>query len=179
MSRIGNKPIELPLNVNFCVSDCRVVTVKGPKGKLDFALPMGISADLEGDEIHVVSESKGRRARAMHGLARALISNMIRGASAGFYKELEIQGVGFKATVLNDNIRLNLGYSHDILYAIPHGVRIAIADSTKIRIEGVDRQLVGQVAADIRRFYPPEPYKGKGVRYLGERVIRKEGKSVQ
>jgi large subunit ribosomal protein L6 len=117
--------------------------------------------------------------RALHGLSRALVNNIVTGVSTGFVKDLEIQGVGFKAAVKGSILDLNLGFSHDIHFPIPQGIKITVAENTKIKVEGIDRQLVGQVAADIRAYYPPEPYKGKGVRYAGEQIQRKEGKTVQ
>lgn len=124
-------------------------------------------------------ESESRDHRAKHGLSRALVANMVTGVSAGFVKDLEIQGVGFKAAVKGTNLDLSLGFSHPVLFPIPEGIKITVADNTKVKVEGIDRQLVGQVAANIRGYYPPEPYKGKGVRYAGEEVQRKEGKTVQ
>ena len=118
-------------------------------------------------------------AKALHGLSRALVNNMVRGVSEGFIKKLEIQGVGFKAAVQGTNVNLNLGYSHPVVYPIPAQIKVTVEENTKITVEGPDRQTVGQVAAELRGFYPPEPYKGKGVRYVGERVVRKEGKTVQ
>jgi len=123
--------------------------------------------------------SETRQARALHGLSRALIANMVTGVSAGFVKDLEIQGVGFKSAVQGKILNLNLGFSHPILFNIPEGIKITVTDNTKIKIEGIDKHTVGQVAADIRAYYPPEPYKGKGVRYAGEQILRKEGKTVQ
>jgi large subunit ribosomal protein L6 len=123
--------------------------------------------------------SDHREVRALHGLSRALVNNMVVGVSEGFVKDIEIFGVGFKAAVQGKVLKLNLGFSHDILFPIPDGVKITVAENTKLKVEGIDRHLVGQVAADIRSYYPPEPYKGKGVRYAGEKIIRKEGKTVQ
>ena len=117
--------------------------------------------------------------KALHGLSRALVHNMVRGVNEGFTRQLEIEGVGFKAAVQGSNLNLSLGFSHPVLFPIPKEIKITVADNTKINIEGIDKKLVGQVAADIRRFYPPEPYKGKGVRYAGEQIRRKEGKTVQ
>lgn len=179
MSRIGKKSIELPPKVKFSVSSVGVISVEGPRGKLDWNLPEQISARLEGDHISIVRVSEDRRVRALHGLSRALVNNMVTGVSTGFVKELEIQGVGFKAAVKGAVLDLNLGFSHDIHFPIPKAVKVSVTENTKIRIEGIDRQLVGQVAADIRSYYPPEPYKGKGVRYAGEHIQRKEGKTVQ
>ena len=124
-------------------------------------------------------DSEVRQTKALHGLARSLAANMITGVTTGYTKDLEIQGVGFKAAVQGTNLNLNLGKSHPILFPIPAGIKITVADNTKVKVEGIDKQLVGQVAADIRGYYPPEPYKGKGVRYAGENVKRKEGKTVQ
>lgn len=129
--------------------------------------------------ITIERESEDRKVRALHGLSRALISNMVTGVSTGFVKDLEIQGVGFKAAVKSTILDLNLGFSHDIHFPIPEGIKITVTENTKIKVQGIDRQLVGQVAADIRSYYPPEPYKGKGVRYAGEHIQRKEGKTVQ
>ena len=179
MSRIGKKAIELPAKVKLNVSGEGAISVEGPKGKLEWILPKQISARIEGTQVSVVRGSEDRKVRALHGLSRALINNMVTGVSAGFVKDLEIQGVGFKAAVKGAILDLNLGFSHDIHFPIPQGIKVTVAENTKIKIEGIDRQLVGQVAADIRAYYPPEPYKGKGVRYVGEQIQRKEGKTVQ
>lgn len=179
MSRIGKKPIELPARVKLSISGEGSLTVEGPKGKLDWRLPKQVSARVDGNQVSVERSSEDRKVRALHGLSRALVNNMITGVSAGFVKDLEIQGVGFKAAVKGGILDLNLGFSHDIYFPIPAGIKISVAENTKIKIEGIDRQLVGQVAADIRSYYPPEPYKGKGVRYAGEQIQRKEGKTVQ
>ena len=179
MSRIGKKAIELPAKVKLNVSGDGAISVEGPKGKLEWTLPKQISARIEGTQVSVIRGSEDRKVRALHGLSRALINNMVTGVSAGFVKDLEIQGVGFKAAVKGAILDLNLGFSHDIHFPIPQGIKVTVAENTKIKIEGIDRQLVGQVAADIRAYYPPEPYKGKGVRYVGEQIQRKEGKTVQ
>ena len=179
MSRIGNKIIELPAKVKLHVSGDGAVSVEGPKGKLAWTLPKQIKAKVEDGKLAVSRENDDRKVRALHGLSRALINNMITGVSTGFVKDLEIQGVGFKAAVKGSLLDLNLGFSHDIHFHIPEGIKITVAENTKIKVEGIDRQLVGQVAADIRAYYPPEPYKGKGVRYSGEHIQRKEGKTVQ
>jgi large subunit ribosomal protein L6 len=134
---------------------------------------------VEGASVLFDREGDTRQVRALHGLSRSLVSNMVTGVSTGFAKDLEIQGVGFKAAVQGDKLNLSLGFSHAILFPIPAGIKVVVTDNTKIRIEGADKQVVGQVAADIRAYYPPEPYKGKGVRYAGEQVRRKEGKTVQ
>lgn len=179
MSRIGKKAIELPAKVKLNVSGEGALSVEGPKGKLEWTLPKQISARVEGTQVSINRNSEDRKVRALHGLSRALVNNMITGVSAGFVKDLEIQGVGFKAAVKGAILDLNLGFSHDIHFPIPTGIKVTVAENTKIKIEGIDRQLVGQVAADIRAYYPPEPYKGKGVRYAGEQIQRKEGKTVQ
>ncbi|MEY2907425.1 MAG: ribosomal protein [Verrucomicrobiota bacterium] len=179
MSRIGKTPITLPDKVKVTVADGNRVTVEGPKGKLNWELPKDISLTVEGTKLTVARGNENREVRALHGLARALVNNMVTGVSAGFRKDLEIQGVGFRAAVKGDKLDLSIGYSHPVLFPIPKEIKVAVTDNTKISIEGIDRQLVGQVAADIRAYYPPEPYKGKGIRYAGEQVRRKEGKTVQ
>ncbi len=178
MSRIGRIPVVVPPQVKVAVKDRRL-SVEGPKGKLAFDLPPRTGASLEGGAINVVRENDEPRSKALHGLSRALIQNMVKGVSEGFSKKLEIHGVGFKAAVAEKKLTMNLGYSHQIVYPIPEQIKITVEDNTKITVEGPDRQLVGQVAAEIRGFYPPEPYKGKGVRYADEKVVRKEGKTVQ
>jgi len=179
MSRIGKKVIQLPANVKVDFAPDRAVRVGGPKGQLAWQLPLGITGKIEGVEVALARSTDDRQLRALHGLARALVNNMVVGVSTGFRKDLEIQGVGFKAAVQGPVLKLNLGFSHDILFPIPDGIKITVTENTKLSVEGIDRQLVGQVAADIRAYYPPEPYKGKGVRYAGEKVARKEGKTVQ
>lgn len=179
MSRIGKKLIELPEKVKLSVSGEGAISVEGPKGKLEWNLPKLINARVDGTKVTLERGSEDRKVRALHGLSRALVNNMVTGVSAGFVKDLEIQGVGFKAAVKGPILDLNLGFSHDIHFPIPQGIKVTVAENTKIKIEGIDRQLVGQVAADIRAYYPPEPYKGKGVRYAGEKIQRKEGKTVQ
>jgi len=179
MSRIGKKAIELPAKVKFNVSGEGAISVEGPKGKLEWNLPKQIVARIEGSNVSLDRSSDDRKVRALHGLSRALINNMVTGVSSGFVKDLEIQGVGFKAAVKGSILDLNLGFSHGIHFPIPPDIKVTVAENTKIKIEGIDRQLVGQVAADIRSYYPPEPYKGKGVRYAGEKIQRKEGKTVQ
>jgi len=177
MSRVGLKPIALPEKVAVKV-DGADVTVEGPKGKLNFALPEGITLAAEGSEVIVSRVSESRQHKALHGTARSLINNMIIGVSKGFVKDLEIQGVGLRAAVKGTEIDLSLGRSHPLLHPIPAGLTVTVTDNTKIKVEGIDKQLVGQFAAEVRGYYPPEPYKGKGVRYVGEYVRRKEGKSV-
>jgi len=178
MSRIGKKIIDVPKAVKVAVSGSGV-KVEGPKGKLEWTLPEKISAKVDGATVLVERSSDARNVRALHGLSRALVANMVLGVSEGFVKDLEIHGVGFKANVQGKVLNLNLGFSHDIHFPIPEGIKITVAENTKIKIEGADKKTVGQVAADIRAYYPPEPYKGKGVRYAGEQLVRKEGKTVQ
>lgn len=179
MSRIGKKIIDLPAAVKVAVSPEGGVKVEGPKGKLEWTLPKQISARIENSTVIVERASELRSVRALHGLSRALVANMVTGVSAGFVKDLEIHGVGFKAAVQGSALNLSLGFSHPVLFPIPEGIKVTVTENTKIKIEGVDKKVVGQVAADIRAYYPPEPYKGKGVRYAGEQLVRKEGKTVQ
>jgi len=178
MSRIGKQPIAIPPKVKVDVAG-QQVSVEGPKGKLNWQLPRRTSLKVQDGNIIVSREGDDAQAKALHGLSRALVNNMVRGVTEGFVKKLEIQGVGFKAAVQGQNVTMNLGYSHPIVFAIPEQIKITVDENTKITVEGPDRQVVGQVAAELRSFYPPEPYKGKGVRYSDERVIRKEGKTVQ
>ena len=178
MSRIGKQAIAIPPKVKVEVKGQKV-SVEGPKGKLNWELPRRTNLKVENGKVVVNREGDDARAKALHGLSRALVNNMVRGVSEGFTKKLEIQGVGFKAAVAGNTVNMTLGYSHPIVYAIPAQIRVTVEENTKITIEGPDRQVVGQVAAELRSFYPPEPYKGKGVRYSDERVIRKEGKTVQ
>ncbi len=179
MSRVGKQPIQLPENVNVKVDAQGAVLVEGPKGKLSIPLPEGISLKQEAKTLLVERASDDRRVKALHGTLQRLIGNMVHGVSQGFKKDLEIQGVGFRAAVKGSNLDLSLGYSHPLLHPIPQGIKVTVNENTKISVEGVDKQLVGQFASDVRSYYPPEPYKGKGVRYAGEHVRRKEGKSVK
>ena len=179
MSRIGKKAITLPDKVKLNVSGTGAVNVEGPKGKLSWTLPPAIKARVEGTTVQLDRKDETRQVRALHGLSRALLANMVTGVSTGFVKDLEIQGVGFKAAVQGSILNLSLGFSHPINFPIPAGIKVTVTENTKIKIEGADKQVVGQVASDIRSYYPPEPYKGKGVRYAGEHVRRKEGKTVQ
>lgn len=179
MSRIGKKEIVLPEKVKLNVSKTGEIAVEGPKGKLGWVLPKDIELVVEDSKVVLTRKSEARQVRALHGLSRSLVNNMVTGVSAGFTKNLEIQGVGFRAAVQGSNLNLSLGYSHPVLFPIPAGITVTVADNTKVKVEGIDKQLVGQAAADIRAYYPPEPYKGKGVRYSDEKVVRKEGKTVQ
>ncbi len=178
MSRIGKQPIAIPPKVKVEVKGQRVL-VEGPKGKLNWELPRRTSLKVEDGRIVVSRKGDDDQTKALHGLSRALVNNMVRGVTEGFMKKLEIQGVGFKAAVQGKTVNMSLGYSHPIIYDIPDQIKVTVEENTKITVEGPDRQVVGQVAAELRSFYPPEPYKGKGVRYTDERVIRKEGKTVQ
>jgi large subunit ribosomal protein L6 len=179
MSRIGSKAIEIPDKVKVNIGAGGAVAVEGPKGKLNWTLPREITATVADNRISVVRGAETRSVKALHGLSRSLVHNMVQGVSEGFTKDLIIEGVGFKAAVQGQILNISLGFSHPILFPIPKEIKITVADNTKINISGIDKKTVGQVAADIRRYYPPEPYKGKGVRYAGEVIRRKEGKTVQ
>jgi large subunit ribosomal protein L6 len=178
MSRIGKQPIPVPAKVNVRIQGQQVF-VEGPKGKLEFALPRRTTAVLQDGRLVVSRQGDDAESKALHGLSLAILNNMVKGVNEGFMKKLEIQGVGFKAVVQGKNLNLNLGHSHPVLHPIPEQIKVTVEENTKITVEGPDRQVVGQVAAEIRNYYPPEPYKGKGVRYAGEKVLRKEGKTVQ
>ncbi len=177
MSRIGKSPIPVPSGVDVSVAD-RHLTVKGPKGSLERDLPGTITVRQEGDELLVERPDDERQTRAMHGLVRSLVNNMVVGVTDGFTKELEIIGVGYRATAKGaDALDLALGFSHPVIVNAPSGVTFEVPAPNRISVKGSDKELVGQVAADIRKLRKPEPYKGKGVRYLGEHVVRKAGKS--
>jgi large subunit ribosomal protein L6 len=175
MSRIGKKPVPIPSGVTASV-DGQHVAVKGPKGELKHVLVDEVIAKLEDGGIEVAPRDDTQAARAMWGMSRTLVANLVTGVTEGFTKKLEITGVGYRAAVQGSNVQLQLGYSHDILFPIPEGIQVQCPKPTEIVITGIDKQKVGQVAAEIRRFRPPEPYKGKGVRYAGEFILRKEGK---
>lgn len=177
MSRIGNKPINVPNGVKVLVADGEM-RVEGAKAKLSMAVPPMVSVQVEGNTCQVARQDDSRRARAMHGLARSLLANMVEGVAKGFRKNLEIVGVGYRAQVAGQKLTLNLGYSHPVVYDVPTGIAVTVVDNVKIGVEGADKQLVGEVAATIRRFRKPEPYKGKGIRYVGEHIAMKEGKSI-
>ena len=179
MSRIGKKPITIPPKVKVAINAEGSVLVEGPKGKLEWKLPSTISAKVEGEQLAINRIGEDRQDKALHGLSRALLANMVAGVTDGFKRDMEIHGVGFKAAVQGKILNLSLGKSHPILFNIPEGVKITVNENTKISIEGIDNQVVGQCAANIRAYYPPEPYKGKGVRFAGEQLRRKEGKTVQ
>ena len=169
--------IAIPAGVTVTIEGS-AVTVKGGKGELSWTLPEGITAAVEGATLTVSRADESRKLRALHGTNRSLLANMVEGVSKGFTKNLEIVGVGFKAAVKGSALDLVLGKSHPILHPIPAGLTVTVADNTKVKVEGIDKQLVGQFAAEVRGYYPPEPYKGKGIHYVGEYIRRKEGKSV-
>ena len=177
MSRIGKQPVPIPDKVKVEIKE-HTVFVEGPKGKVHKTFAPVVKVTIVDRKVIVTPVEETRFANAMYGPARSIIASMVTGVTSGFAKELEIQGVGFKANLKGKQVELALGFSHPILYDIPEGIKITITDQTKLKIEGADKQLVGAVTADIRSFYPPEPYKGKGVRIVGERVRRKEGKTV-
>jgi large subunit ribosomal protein L6 len=176
MSRIGRMPITIPKDVKV-VCDPSKVEVTGPKGLLNQPLPQGISASVDGGRILVHRANDQRTSKALQGLTRSLIANMVNGVTKGFEKKLEIVGVGFRADLQGNAIRLTLGYSHPILYPVPKGIRVEVDKQTLLTIKGIDRQQVGIVAAQLRSIKPPEPYKGKGIRYVGERIRKKVGKT--
>ncbi len=175
MSRIGKKPVVVPSGVTANVEG-QTVKVKGPKGALFFVVPDEVSVKLEDGKVKVDPRNETKRARSMWGTSRTQVANLVTGVTKGFERKLEITGVGYRAAVQGKNLQLALGYSHDVVYAIPEGIQIATPKPTEITITGIDSQKVGQVAAEIRGFRPPEPYKGKGVKYAGEYIFRKEGK---
>jgi large subunit ribosomal protein L6 len=175
MSRIGKKAVAVPSGITANVEG-QTVKVKGPKGALSVVLPDEVSVKLDQGQIKVDPRSETKRARAQWGTSRTLVANLIAGVTKGFEQRLEINGVGYRAAVQGKNLQLALGYSHDVIYSIPEGITIATPKPVEIVITGIDRQKVGQVAAEIREFRPPEPYKGKGVKYATERIFRKEGK---
>ncbi|MDA0346140.1 MAG: 50S ribosomal protein L6 [Verrucomicrobia bacterium] len=177
MSRIGKLPVDIPGQVTVSV-EANVVSVEGPKGKLKKEFPNAVTITKEEAQIIVAPSGNSRFSKAMYGTVRSLIANMVTGVVDGYSKDLEISGVGFRAALNGNNLDLNLGYSHPCLYAIPSGITITVKDNTKLKVEGIDKQMVGEAAASIRAFYPPEPYKGKGVKIVGEYVRRKEGKTA-
>jgi large subunit ribosomal protein L6 len=175
MSRIGKRAVTIPSGVTASV-DGQTVKMKGPKGALELVLPGDVSAKMEKGAIKVDPRNETKRARSMWGTSRTLVSNLVTGVTKGFERKLEITGVGYRAAVQGKNLQIALGYSHDVIYPIPAGIAIATPKPTEVVITGIDRQKVGQVAAEIRGFRKPEPYKGKGVKYAGEYIFRKEGK---
>ena len=175
MSKVGKKPVDVPSGVTPRVEGQKV-SVKGPKGELSFLVPDDVAVTLEGNQISVNPRTESRKARAMWGTSRASINNIVTGVSKGFEKKLEINGVGYKAAAAGKALNLSLGYSHEVIYSVPAGITVVTPKPTEIVISGIDRQQVGQVAAEIRAYRGPEPYKGKGVKYEGEFIFRKEGK---
>ena len=179
MSRIGNNPIPLPSGVAVAIAGT-ALTVQGPKGELNMDLPEGITARQDGDDLVVERPNDDQQSKALHGLARSLVNNMVTGVSDGLRKPLEIIGVGYRCAAKGSNaLELQLGFSHPVNYQAPDGIQFEVPDQQKISISGIDKQVVGQVAAEIRAFRKPEPYKGKGIRYVGEHVIRKAGKQAK
>ena len=176
MSRIGRKPITLPKGVEVRIEGAEVM-VKGAKGSLRFGVLPEITVEMKGSELYVSRANDEKRNRAAHGMTRAILSNMVTGVSQGFERVLEIVGVGYRAQMQGSNLVMSLGFSHPVEITPPSGIELAVDGPTKIIIRGIDKQLVGQVAADIRGYRPPEPYKGKGIRYVDEFVIRKAGKA--
>jgi large subunit ribosomal protein L6 len=175
MSRIGKKPVSVPSGVTASVEG-QTVKVKGPTGALQFVVPDEVSVKMEDGKVKVDPRNESKRARSMWGTSRTLVANLMTGVTKGFERKLEINGVGYRAAVQGKNLQLALGYSHDVVYPIPEGIQIVTPKPTEITITGIDAQRVGQVAAEIRAFRSPEPYKGKGVKYAGEYIFRKEGK---
>ncbi|MEO5784020.1 MAG: 50S ribosomal protein L6 [Casimicrobiaceae bacterium] len=173
MSRIGNHPIPVPPKVEITTGE-REITVKGPLGTLSRPLPPGLSVEKNGDTL--VCKAAGAEHNAMHGTLRALVANMVKGVTDGFERRLTLVGVGYRAQAAGDKVNLSLGFSHPVVHAMPKGVKVETPAQTEIVVKGIDKQQVGQVAAEIRAYRPPEPYKGKGVRYAGERVVIKETK---
>jgi large subunit ribosomal protein L6 len=176
MSRVGRNPVAIPKGVTVAVEHNHV-KVKGPKGELSRPIPPEMQVSIEDGEVRVARPSDEGRHRALHGLTRSLINNMVLGVSTGFTKQLEIQGVGYRAEPQASGLRLNVGYSHPVDYPAPQGIKLTVESNTLVTVEGIDKELVGQVAAEIRDVRPPEPYKGKGIRYKDEQVRRKAGKT--
>jgi large subunit ribosomal protein L6 len=175
MSRIGKKAVPVPAGVTATINE-RILSVKGPKGVMSMPMSDDISYTIDAGQIAVMPANDTKRARAFWGMQRTLVSNLVVGVSDGFTQVLEITGVGYRASVSGSNLKLQLGYSHDVDFAIPDGITIKTPDQTTVEISGSDKQRVGQVAAEIRRWRKPEPYKGKGIKYRGEKIFRKEGK---
>ena len=175
MSRVGKKPVPLVKGVSATISG-QTIEVKGPKGTRSFTATDDVTLTVDGDAVTVTPRGTSKRARSAWGMSRAMVQNLVTGVTAGFKKEMEIQGVGYRAAMAGKNLQLQLGFSHEVLFEVPEGVTVAAPKQTEIVVEGIDQQLVGQVAANIRAWRKPEPYKGKGIRYKGEFVFRKEGK---
>lgn len=177
MSRIGKRPIAIPKGVTLKIAGERIDII-GPKGELSFRIPEGIVVEHKDGKLTVGRKAEGSQARSQHGVSQALLQNMVCGVVEPFQKELEIQGVGYRAEVKGNQLQLSLGFSHPVLFPIPEGIQVKVAAQTKLAISGCDKVLVGQVAANIRKLRPPEPYQGKGIRYQGEHVRRKVGKAA-
>ena len=175
MSRIGKKPVPLVKGVSATISG-QTVEVKGPKGTRSFTAGDDVTLTIENDAVKVTPRGLSKRARAQWGMSRSMIANLVTGVTVGFRKDMEIQGVGYRAAMRGKDLQLQLGFSHEVIFEVPEGVVVASPKQTEISVEGIDQQLVGQVAANIRAWKKPEPYKGKGIRYKGEFVFRKEGK---
>jgi large subunit ribosomal protein L6 len=175
MSRIGKKPVDLPSGVQATISGQKI-EVKGPKGTRSFTATDDVTLAVEDNAVTVTPRGKSKRARQQWGMSRTMVQNCVTGVSDGFKKELEIQGVGYRAQLQGNTLKLSLGYSHDVDFEVPQGVTVTVPKNTEVVVEGSDQQLVGQVAANIREWRAPEPYKGKGIRYKGEYIFRKEGK---
>jgi len=175
MSRVGKYPVEIPADVQVAIAG-GILTARGKLGELTLALTEHVEAKVDGNKVTVAPRTAEQQARMMWGTTRALVASMVKGVSTGYSKSMEISGTGFRAVVQNDRLEINLGFSHPIHYPVPKGIKITCERPTAIKVEGVDKRLVGQVAAEIRAFRPPEPYKGKGVRYGDETIRRKEGK---
>jgi large subunit ribosomal protein L6 len=175
MSRIGKKPVSLPQGVTANV-DGQTVTAKGPKGELRFVVNDEVLVKMEGSEIAVQPRDDSKAARSKWGMSRTQIVNILTGVKEGFEKKLEINGVGYRAAMQGKDLQLSLGFSHEVVYKAPEGITLSVGKPTEITVSGIDKQQVGQVAAEIREYREPEPYKGKGVRYAGEKIVRKEGK---
>jgi large subunit ribosomal protein L6 len=178
MSRIGKRPVPLPTGVTATIAG-HTITLKGPKGEISRTVHSELSLALENGAVAVRRPSDEPRHKALHGLTRTLVANMVEGVTKGFTRALEIQGVGYKAEVKPFGVQLVVGYSHPVPYHAPQGIKISVDGTVQVRVEGVDKELVGQVAAELRSIRPPEPYKGKGIRYVGEQVRRKAGKTAQ
>jgi large subunit ribosomal protein L6 len=177
MSRIGRAPVALPTGVRT-KQEAGALLVEGPKGKLSLDVPPAVTVTIDGQQLKVERNAEDKKHRALHGLYRALIANMVHGVSAGFSKELEISGVGYRAALQGKQVSLQVGFSHPVVVAIPEGLTVEVPKPTNVIIKGADKHLVGQFAANLRRIAPPEPYKGKGIKYAGETIRRKAGKAA-
>jgi large subunit ribosomal protein L6 len=177
MSRVGKKPIKIPQGVKVTFK-APVVEVGGKGGNLKKTLPSTISVEVKGDEVHVLNNSDDATKKSLHGLSRTLIANMVLGVTDGYKKELELQGVGFRAAAQGSKLNMSLGFSHPVEFPLPQGITAAVEANTKITLKGADKELLGLTAANLRKVRPPEPYKGKGIRYLGEKITLKQGKTA-